>query len=256
MAENGDWKAGRHGQKSSLLKSGKALRGTPQKNVGDDPKKSLDSCPKVTYKISMKTTQTAENVLRKLNPILSKVSEAVEIGVTVAREYFEEHKKDFDPWLFSDLFRNEVGERLSDIQESGTLSLYSYRRISLPNNGLEFWFGDYRIKILKSSDGRLPPGASIARNLFYSQSMLPSMEDAFGTKLVIVWEIDESYALAKLQLVCPKNPSSYPELPEEHWEIDIPHAATTIAVEPDSEETPDLDLPIAPLRKKNVSEDE
>jgi len=204
----------------------------------------------------MKTTQTAESVLSELDPITSKVSEAVEIGVAVARDYFEEHHKNFDPWLFADLFRNEVGERLSSIQESGTLLPYGYRRILLPNNGLEFWFGDYRIKILKSTDGRLPVGGSIARNLFYYQPMLPSMEDAFGTKLVIVWEIDKSYMLAQLQLVCPKSPSIYPDSPEEHWEIDIPHAAVMVVAEPTKAEPSDQDLPITPLRKQIVSEGE
>ena len=164
-------------------------------------------------------------VLADINPIVPSVYSALERAIADSTTFFPQGEA-VDPFLFPNLVRYYAHKYL----EGAPKEIDGFLVERLSNNGLFFTFGAYHLRVWKADEGQLPaPGNSDRRLEFFEQpELFPGMR---LMKLAIIWDTTNKGSLRNLMLVCPKgdgNPSS--ETGQAHWQIEIPHPATTVKV--------------------------
>src|SRR5262245_22052416 len=138
---------------------------------------------------------TADVVLRRLEPLIPPVFSALEDGVLRTDEILESQpsnskgERPSDPHVRAAHIRMLAKQTLDD---SGRQC--EFIREELAFCGLLVSFDNFRIRILKTGDGRLPgPGRSITRQRFFQQSFddyleLLGLDDSGEVNLVIYWK--------------------------------------------------------------------
>lgn len=175
------------------------------------------------------TVPAPDVALKEISPATRLIYEAVEVGILEAKEYFGRLDEDVDPYLAADLVRFHAVRHI----ERKKSKVKGLHRESLPNNGLYVHFGIYRIRVRKSDEGDMPdPGPSRTMQAFYQQR-LENWAEAAGedelvpVNLLIVWDATRNYVLLGMNLVCPKYGSESRGSAQKHWEVEVPHPAST-----------------------------
>lgn len=148
----------------------------------------------------------------------------IEEGTVAANSFFDDQPDSPppDPFLYPGIVRWHIARALDGLNDTSI----TYERTELPNNGIEVRYAGQRIKVFKSTpEGELPaPGSSIARQGFYQWSLFG--DDEQPTNLVVMWEVDSSYNLNSVQLVCPRADGPVWKPGQQDWAITLPHPAS------------------------------
>jgi len=202
-----------------------------------------------------------EVVLKNLAYLLPTIYSALQDGTYKAKEYCDQYETAgrIDPFLAPNLVRYHT---IKLLQKQGHLIDEELNLDNVPNNGICLSYRNYKIRILKASNGDLPvPGHSKSRQHFYHQIPFKFMdeEDSGVTmlNLVLLWDVATQYNLSEVCLVCPKSGGVKRETVEAHWSYPIPLAV--LMGEPFEDLVPAAqaveDLPISLKRHdKNVTE--
>jgi hypothetical protein len=166
-------------------------------------------------------------VLSDLSGPLAAIHGSLEGAAFSAHEAFAAKGREVEPYYHAATFRYEA---------KLLLEAEGFAMQDLGNNGLMLTIARYTIKILKADQGRIPcPGTSHTKREFYYQTGLEMWPDAVVSilreppiNLIIVWDVTAKYALAPLELVCPKSGDADRSSAESYWRIPIPHPATSI----------------------------
>jgi hypothetical protein len=165
-------------------------------------------------------------VLHDLADFTPKLYDAFEGSISIAREFFDNPKHEFDLWYYCGSVRYHV-KRL--------LLAQGFKMEDQNNTGLCLSHGRYRLKMFKTYRGEVPtPGVSKTRQRFYRQIPLPlpallqMLVDMQGglVNLLIVWEPKNNHDLARLSLALPKYGSANSATMQ--WEVAIPHPALSM----------------------------
>ena len=160
-----------------------------------------------------------EIMLDKLHPLLSILYKYIDEGITKAHSFFEIEDEPPDPWLFSHIVRWHVCKRLDSLNDPHL----SYERSPQAMSGIEIFYEDRYIKVFKASDGELPAaGRSRPRQEFYRGNLFGEDEWGLPTRLAVIWEVNGSYHLLDIQLVCPDDGPAW-ESGQQKWARTIPH---------------------------------
>lgn len=166
-------------------------------------------------------------VLSDLTLLYPRIYIIVEQAISTAKDYFITKNSEVDRYLFATIVRNEIKQALDFLSNDPELLNNGYSRKELQNNGLEIYYANYNIKILKSQQGYIPSaGKSIAKQNFFYQPSLPFMEEQI-VNLVIIWDVNLENELAELRLACPRQSMNYPETTLQHWSINIPSSISS-----------------------------
>ena len=185
-----------------------------------------------------------------LQPVLSAATAAILAGVEHARAYHDWRDRSIDRSLAPALVRYETKLRLLDAgqqvsdeelveaaddssQPPLTIAPLPFEPIPLSNNGLLLETDLYRVRILKSDQGALPPpGPSPRRRKFYAQQQelpfFPPIADGAvaapltavpaKVNLVLHWTVDADYRLTKINLALPKGGENTRASVEWEWD--------------------------------------
>lgn len=158
--------------------------------------------------------QDPDLTVARLAPLAPVLYKALEVGTIEAHGYFADRKQRVDSYLFPCLVRYHAKMILDDAGHR--TQEFEFDRRNLANNGLELWFGDYRVRILKARNGLLPsPGTSRTKQQFYHQ--LPLMDQSIESmNLLVLWDHTPT-GLAQLTVCRPARPFRYDETPEYLW---------------------------------------
>lgn len=193
-------------------------------------------------------------VLEDIEPIIPYIYAALERAIADSTGFFPQGET-VDPFLFPNLVRYHVHKNL----EAAPQEIDGFLIERLSNNGIFVRFGSYQIRVWKADEGQLPAAGNSDRRLeFFEQpELFPGMR---VLKLAIIWDTTNKGTLRNLMLVCPKgdgNPSN--EIGQAHWQIEIPHPATTIKRTEVAETTIDdleLEIPVKPEMKRAMGSDD
>jgi hypothetical protein len=158
------------------------------------------------------------------------------------REYFESLKQPVNPSLAANIARYHAKDFIAKSRD--LRSPYLLREV--PNNGISLKQDLFEIKVLKGRDGDPPsPSKSKKSERFYTQSSPQQLalfrkfrrpwssaewEEfaacADSLNVIFCWEVDESYSISRLQLMCPRLPWKYMQNVKLFWKTDVPHPLT------------------------------
>lgn len=205
----------------------------------------------------------SETVRHDLQPVLNAAIAAIAAGVKHVRAYADWQDQPIDRTLAPALVRHETkvhlretGQQVTEeeviecaddaAQPPLTLAPVPFASVPLSNNGLLLEAGRYRVRILKSDQGALPPpGPSPRRREFYAQQQeLPFYVTVSGNdqavevadaanapqvNLVLHWTVDAEYRLTKINLALPKGGANTRASVEWEWDDVIWRPAPVIA---------------------------
>lgn len=198
-----------------------------------------------------------EDELRVLEPISPLLYEGFERATELACGYFEDQRRPVDPSLFPEIARYEMKHFL----EGHGQVVEELSREEVGHNGLCITFAERRIRMWKAPDDQLPvASASQKRRDFLNQQLELYLNEgvlkAVEWNLVILWNVDSTYGLDGLHLVCPKSASRDGLKVESHWAVRIPHPAASAPpafYKKEKESAGDLPLKIASEEERDVS---
>lgn len=173
-------------------------------------------------------------------------------GCLKAREYFDNLKSPVNASLAANLARYHAKTLLS----KGRNLLTPYMLEEVPNNGIALRQDLFEIKVLKGRDGNPPSTTKTKKGeRFYSQgqiSLFPDMYQPWAShewkefvananklNLIFCWEVDSSYTLTRLQLMCPRAPWKYQQSVKIFWKTDVPDPIEGFATLPSVNDTED-----------------
>lgn len=166
--------------------------------------------------------QEASELLRRLQPIVPMLWEALETGVEVARDHFERSGARRDPYLAAHLTRFHTRWALErslpgvDFEVDENIPSIP----NLPNSGIRVRLAGVELWILKTFQGGVPaPGRSRRRQEAWQQ---PMFELKPARTLLVLWDVDDNYELAVVSLVRPKKGDADPTSGEALWEVALP----------------------------------
>jgi hypothetical protein len=197
------------------------------------------------------STPDPDQVRSELRDVTDVVWMALEVGISRAREYFDELGVENDPHLAAHITRYHAKLFLEEHQQHA-----EYERRELSNSGLSLLVQRaercYDLRVRKSDDGELPVPQSAAMQSFYYQPVLIGFEGDVPPvetiKLLILWEAPKTYThIAGVTLACPSVGGSYRGEVEAHWRINVPHPATTTVFAPTEVESEVPEEPITEL---------
>lgn len=195
------------------------------------------------------TSPTKKEVARKLSPFLPEVYRAFEHAIFKSKTYFEVEEIRVEYSILSALVRLHVKEFLRNKGFDGVVFY------DLALCGLSLKYGDFHIRMWKSSDNELPPpGQSEPRQCFCNQQYtLPFVDDGQQpdsvVNIAILWNLNRSYDF-KLWWVCPKRFNANSGELEVEWEpSEIKDPTVQIVAEPRTSGRP-ADLPIKEKEKE------
>jgi hypothetical protein len=179
-----------------------------------------------------------EIMLDKLRPLLSILYTHIEGGIAKARSFFETEEEPPDPWLLSHIVRWYVCKRLDSLKDPNL----SYERSPLAMSGIGITYDDRYVKVFKASDGELPAaGRSHPRQEFYKGKLFEQDEWGLPTYLAVIWDVNGSYHLLDIQLVCPDDGPAW-ESGQQKWAKTIPHPVESTPAQPTNVNTDATEL--------------
>ena len=147
---------------------------------------------------------TFDEVMNDLRSVCDVIREAIQDGTRHVQEYSDWEDRPFDYALAPNLVRHRAKTFLTEHGQSVTEDSEEqpeFETEQISNNGLCLDTPKYHVRILKSSNGSIPPpGQSVARNNFYKrlQSILDFPEWRNGNEkaqpvlgVVVHWTVDE-----------------------------------------------------------------
>lgn len=170
-----------------------------------------------------------QTVLADLVPITPALYRTLEAAVFMAHNYFAQRERDVDLSHHANIVRYEAKVLFEE---------QNFPMGDLANNGVLLTYKNYRIRILKADQGRVPcPGTTRAKQQFYRQLPLARVGDAPAsvrppeeiTNLLLIWDVTATYALADLLVACPKYGDADRASVETFWKELLPHPAELVA---------------------------
>jgi hypothetical protein len=164
-------------------------------------------------------------------------------GGLKVREYFDALKHPVNAPLAANLARYHAKEFIA----KGRNILTPYILEDVPNNGIAIKQDLFEIKVLKGRNGDPPCTTKTKKSeQFYSQSKQMELIKGFQRPwashewlefvasanklfLILCWEVDETYTINRLQLMCPREPWKYRQSVKLFWRTDVPHPVTGFA---------------------------
>jgi hypothetical protein len=182
-------------------------------------------------------------------------------GSLKVREYFDSLKHQVNAPLAANIARYHAKHTIAKNRNIRT----PYYLEEVPNNGIAIKQDLFEIKVLKGRDGDPPsPSKSKKSERFYSHYALQLplfknlhrpwashewkefVESTDKLCLIYCWEVDESYSITRLQLMCPRQPWKYMQAVKLFWKEDIPNPLTGLVnlpnVNENEEELEDLEI--------------
>jgi hypothetical protein len=169
------------------------------------------------------------------------VYDALIQGCLKVREYFDGLQHDLNAPLAANIARYHARHTIT--KKRNLLTPYYIEEV--PNNGISLKQDLFEIKVLKGRDGEPPsPSKTKKGERFYSQDSAQIelfrgfrrpwashewKEFAASTDklcLLFCWEVDASYSISRLQLMCPRQPWKYMQSAQLFWKTDVPHPLT------------------------------
>lgn len=179
-------------------------------------------------------------------------------GGLKVREYFDSLKHPINASLAANVARYHAKDFIS----RGRNILSPYWLEDVPNNGIALRQDLFEIKVLKGRDGNPPSTTKTKKSeRFFSQArqleLFKNLHKPWAShewkefiasadklNVIFCWEVDETYSLTRLQLMCPRGPWKYMQGVKLFWKTDVPHPVTGFAslpsVNDDAEELEDL----------------
>jgi hypothetical protein len=179
-------------------------------------------------------------------------------GSMIAREHFDTYKRPINLSLAANITRYHAKSFLSTRRSPGS----PYLLKNANNNGIAIRQDAFELKVLKGRDGDPPaPSKSIRSERFYEQRsprqlvLFPGMFRSWTSgdwplfaarsqtmNLILCWEVDPSYSVIQLQLMCPRQAWKYGQAVRLFWKRVIPNPiAGIIGVENVNDDTEDID---------------
>jgi hypothetical protein len=181
-------------------------------------------------------------------------------GGLKVREYFDALKHPINAPLAANLARYHAKSFIA----KGRNILTPYMVEEVPNNGIALRQDLFEIKVLKGRDGNPPCTTKTKKSeRFYSQprqielfkdlhrpwasnEWLEFIASTNKVCIIFCWEVDETYNLIRLQLMCPRGPWKYMQGVKLFWKTDVPHPVSGFAnlpnVNDNEEELKDLEI--------------
>lgn len=182
-------------------------------------------------------------------------------GSMKVREYFDSLKHQINSPLAANLARYHAKHTIA--KNRNLLTPYMLEEV--PNNGIALRQDLIEIKVLKGRNGDPPcPSKSKKSEAFYAQSpvqlpLFKNLRKPWAThewkefvaatdklRLLFCWEVDASFSITRLQLMCPRQPWKYMQGVKLFWATDIPHPVTGLVnlpnVNENQEELEDLEI--------------
>lgn len=176
-------------------------------------------------------------VVAELTPLFPILYSVIESAWQSCLNFFEAEEKPYDVFLGPSHFRWKAKDKLRSFQPiTGDLKVED-----LSNNGLSIVFHQYRIRIWKTSDGKLPESVnSSLKDAFLRQQLVFEFidePDAVSVNLVVLWSTDLALKLLPLILICPRRDDSGMVPIRDEWTYQIPHPAETLRTNEDKSRT-------------------
>jgi len=190
---------------------------------------------------------------------INTVYEGLLFGTYKAQEYFDGDSNGLNFPLAANIARYHAKEYIKRVRPSEA----PYRLAELPNNSIEIRQDWCLIKVLKGRNGEPPTATHTVRSQeFYHQQpiqqTLPGinwlriwktrdwkyfLEQCTQLNLILCWEVDYSYGVEKVQLMCPRLSGKYWQGVRTFWRLTIPHPVlgiTGLQTVDESQEVDDL----------------
>jgi hypothetical protein len=202
-----------------------------------------------------------EEILSSLSIAVASVYEGLLNGSQKVQDYFESQQHDINAPLAANIARYHAKKHAA-----------SQRRLNSPywleevgNNGIAIRQDAFHIKVLKGKDGEPPTATKTTKSQnFYSQSQVtPKFPQINWTKnwtskdweefiastsrvnLILCWEVDYSYSISRVQLMCPRQSGKYGQGVNVFWKRPVAHPILGIMGLPtvnDQEDAEDLKI--------------
>lgn len=207
----------------------------------------------------------AQPVLADLRQVLAVVQEVLDTATVQVRTFFENRQAEVDTYLFAHQVRYEVKVLL----EQQRYRRAGYRFVVLSQNGLFLIYQSnglvYEIRIRKADEEGDLPTQNLSRALreFYNQptpyfpgfspAEVAALVSPRRLKLIVVWDVDETYTLGDIFLVCPMSESG-----DIYFADRIPPAATAISASSDFDDEPEelYEIDVEPFERTGTEGDD
>jgi hypothetical protein len=187
----------------------------------------------------MNTIPTDPDEIRdRLAEECSLIYEGLLIGSEKVKEYFDLLKHSLNPALAANLARYHARQHATSRKRLGSEFFFE----EVPNNGIVLRRDWCELKVLKGRDGEPPTATKTNRSRrFYSQSSqrsLPGIDwngllESVDWKtfvagksklnLILCWEVDETYGISNVQLMCPRSSGKYGQGVKLFWRRQVAH---------------------------------
>lgn len=172
-----------------------------------------------------------QEALTDLSPFFSIFYDAFEAADAHVKDFLEQLKAPFDPWIHAHLVRHYVKLDL----HQHDVDAQDFKPENLAMSGLHFRIGRWVLRMRKSVQGEMPsPGRSKTLDAYYRQRMLPG-DFQIMHNLLLLWHATSVGDFKGLSLVFPLAPQVM------KWKVEIPHPAKA-ADKPAIVYQPDLDV--------------
>jgi hypothetical protein len=175
---------------------------------------------------------TFQSALQSLGRVPEILYRGLEYGASKTSEFRQREfpRKRLDACLSASIFRAHGIEYLRregiDAQPDGFKWMFN----NLPFLGISFYYNQMHVRILKGPDGILPGcGRSRRKHRFYDQLpsnyLLGNVPMRSTANLIVLWDFNGDYALARLWLTLPANGGQRPQDVSAFWCNSLDHPA-------------------------------
>jgi hypothetical protein len=200
-----------------------------------------------------------EQIRDFVSDALSLVYEGLLLGAYKAQEYFDDDSNGINFPLAANIARYHAKQYVKSNRRLDAPYWFG----ELPNNSIEIRQDWCLIKVLKGRNGEPPTASNTIRSReFYHQSQptLPGItlikvwksrdwkefiKQCTFLNLILCWEVDFSYSISKVQLMCPRQSGRYWEGVRTFWRLPVAHPVMGIKDLPTVDEEQEVeDLPV------------
>jgi len=185
----------------------------------------------------------------------SLIYEGLLLGSEKVKEYFELLDHELNPALAANIARYHAKRHATTRKRLGS----EFYLEEVPNNGIVLRRDWCELKVLKGRDGEPPTASKTNRSRrFYSQVFvqrcLPGFEKALESvdwkgfvagknklNLILCWEVDETYGISNVQLMCPRSSGKYKQGVKLFWRRQVAHPVYGIKNLPSVNDNADVD---------------
>jgi|SRR6185295_7180939 len=202
-----------------------------------------------------------EQIRDFVSDAINTVYEGLLLGAYKAQEYFDEGSKEINYPLAANIARYHAMQYVKSNRRVDD----PYYLGELPNNSIEIRQDWCLIKVLKGRNGEPPTATHTVRSqeFYHQQPMQPNLpginwinvwksrdwktflQQCTRLNLILCWEVDYSYNISHVQLMCPRQSGRFWQGVKTFWRLPVPHPVLGILNLPTVDETQEVeDLPV------------